>query len=172
MSDEDDLFGKAMRGVRRIETKPRRVAGRSKGSVPLTHRDRPEGIVAETAPRHRPESAEEPWVLKASGVSDASLRQLAGGRPGINAECDLHGMTRDEMYRTLSMLMEQAIDNGWRVLCLVHGRGLHSQEGRPVLKLAVYEWLRDGPYAGWVLGVVPKAGTGGGSALVLLRRRR
>ena len=124
------------------------------------------------APAYRPEGGDEPWILKADGVSAERLRQLAAGRPAIDAETDLHGMTREDMYRVLSGVLEEALDNRRRVLCVVHGRGLHSEDGRPVLKEAVYAWLRDGPYAGWVLAVIPRPGTGGGSALVLLRRRR
>jgi len=172
MSDEDDLFGKAMQHVRRIESEPRRVPEKPKPTArPASYRHH--GLpAAEPAPTHRPKRSDEPWILKADGVSAERLRQLGAGRPPIDAETDLHGMTREAMYRTLSCVMEQALERDWRVLSLVHGRGLHSEDGRPVLKEAVYGWLRDGPYAGWVLAVIPKPGTGGGSALALLRRRR
>lgn len=172
MSDEDDLFGKAMRDVRRIQTESRRVVETKK---PCVRRDVHAGRVlplAQAAPMHRPGVGEEPWILKADGVSAGRLRQLAAGRPPADAETDLHGMTREEMYRALSGVLEHALHSGYRVLCLVHGRGLHSDDARPVLKEAVYAWLRDGPYAGWVLAVIPRPGTGGGSALLLLRRRR
>jgi DNA-nicking Smr family endonuclease len=172
MSGDEDLFGKAMQDVRRIETEPRRVVEKSK---PRFRQDVHTGQVqsaAYSAPAHRPVKSAEPWTLKADGVSAERLRQLGAGRPAIDAETDLHGMTREGMYGALSQLMEQALESGWRVLSLVHGRGLHSEDGRAILKDAVYEWLRDGPYAGWVLAAIPKPGTGGGSALVLLRRRR
>ena len=173
MSDEDDLFGKAMQHVRRIESEPRRVAEKRKPKPgPAVVRTGTVQPAAQSAPAHRPESSGEPWLLKADGVSAERLRQLSSGRPPVDAETDLHGMTREEMYRSLSYVMEQALERGWRVLSLVHGRGLHSEDGRPVLKEAVYAWLRDGPYAGWVLAAIPKPGTGGGSALILLRRRR
>lgn len=172
MTDEDDLFGKAMQDVRRIVTEPRRVAEKAKAQLRQVVRAGRVESVADFAPPHRPERSDDPWILKADGVSSERLRQLAAGRPAVDAETDLHGMTREEMYRALACVMEQALEGGWRVLSLVHGRGLHSEDGRPVLKEAVYGWLRDGPHAGWVLAVVPKPGTGGGSALVLLRRRR
>jgi len=172
MSDEEDLFGKAMQHVKRIETKPRRVAEKPKVKPRQAVRTGRIETAANQAPAYRPESGDVPWSLKADGVSAERLRQLSSGRPPIDAETDLHGMTREEMYRALSYVMEQALERGWRVLSLVHGRGLHSEDGKPVLKEAVYAWLRDGPYAGWVLATIPKPGTGGGSALVLLRRRR
>jgi len=171
MSDEDDLFGKAMQDVRRIETEPRRVV-KIESRAPRSQRSRTAIPVFPEAPPHRPDSVDEPWILKADGVSAERLKQLAAGRPGIDAETDLHGMTREEMYRALSAVLEHALDSGYRVLSVVHGRGLHSEDGRAVLKEAVYAWLRDGPYAGWVLAVIPRPATGGGSALILLRRRR
>ena len=172
MGDEDDIFGKAMQDVRRIETEPRRIAEKPKAQRREVVRTGRIESAADFAPAHRPERSEEPWILKADGVSSERLRQLGVGRPAVDAETDLHGMTREEMYRALAFVMEKALDKGWRVLSLVHGRGLHSEDGRPVLKEAVYGWLRDGPYAGWVLAAIAKPGTGGGSALVLLRRRR
>jgi len=172
MGGDEDLFGKAMQDVRRIEVEPRRVAEKPKSQSRQHVRIGSVQTAALSAPAHRPESSAEPWTLKADGVSAERLRQLGAGRPAIDVETDLHGMTREGMYRALSQLMEQALESGWRVLSLVHGRGLHSEDGRPILKDAVYEWLRDGPYAGWVLAAIPKPGTGGGSALVLLRRRR
>jgi len=171
MSD-DDFFGKAMQGVRRIETEPRHVKVSPAAHAQPPSRSAPGKAAADAAPAHRPQRSDEPWILKADGISAERLRQLAAGRPPIDAETDLHGMTREEMYRALSDGMAQALDSGWRVLCLVHGRGLHSKHGRPVLKQAVYDWLREGPYAGRVLAAMPRPGTGGGSALVLLRRRR
>jgi len=172
MSDEEDIFGKAMQDVHRIDTGSRRIVEKKKPRVRKdVHAVRalPAG---DAAPMHRPDSGDEPWILKADGVSAERLRQLAAGRLPVDAETDLHGMTRESMYHALSAVLEHALDNGYRVLCVVHGRGLHSEDGRAVLKQAVYAWLRDGPYAGWVLAVIPRPGTGGGSALVLLRRRR
>ncbi len=172
MNDDDELFSKAMRDVRRIDPPARRVTTRPGSEISLQPRKRSAKFAAEQAPAQQPQPGGDPWVLKVDGVAASSIRQLATGNPPVDREVDLHGMTRDEMYRVLSRLLEEALDRNWRVLCLVHGRGLHSEDGKPVLKKAVYDWLRDGPYAGWVLTVIPKPGTGGGSALVLLRRRR
>jgi len=90
----------------------------------------------------------------------------------VDFELDLHGMSREQAYAALTRCMDDALARSWRVLCLVHGRGMHSGDRKPVLKKAVYGWLKEGPYAGCVLAVVPRPGTAGGSCLVLLRRRR
>lgn len=118
-----------------------------------------------------PEEGEEPWILKTSGVSREKLKALGTGKPPIDMETDLHGMNREQALGGLEKMMQIALTERYRVLCIVHGRGLHSQ-GKPVLKEAVYEWLRAGPYAGHILAAIPKPYTGGGSALILLRRQR
>jgi len=170
MPDDDDLFGHAMRDVRRLQSKSRRQANKPPPQIhrPIKAEDSPsvglEGV--------RPEKSAEPWVLKADGISQERLRQLANGRPPVDREVDLHGMTREEAFTALGHCIQQALAGHNRVLCLVHGRGLHSQDGRPVLRESVYRWLAEGPFAGHVLAAIPKPGTRGGSCLVLLRRKR
>jgi len=170
MSRDNDLFGKAMHGVRKLETKPRRHASKPRPRIHTSVDEKP--YLSGGMEGSRPEKSTEPWVMKADGVSQERLRQLANGRPPVDMEVDLHGKTREEAFAALEHCMQQALMEHSRVLCLVHGRGLHSQEGRPVLKEAVYRWLVEGPFASYVLGVIPKPGTRGGSCLVLIRRQR
>lgn len=170
MPDDDDLFGKAMHGVRKLETESRRHA--NKPRIPMRKAGEENYHAFPVVEGNGPALSTEPWTLIADGVSQERLRQLANGRPPVDVEVDLHGMTREEAFGTLDHSMQQALTEQYRVLCLVHGRGLHSQDGRPVLKEAVYRWLAEGPFASHVLGVISKPGTRGGSCLVLLRRKR
>jgi DNA-nicking Smr family endonuclease len=164
---EDDLFAKAMRGVR-----PARKNARIRPATPSPTRlvDTPleKTPIMPTASTHAPQTVDAPWTLCASGVSRERLRRLAG--PPAEREIDLHGYTREEALRTLETAVMNALAQGQRTLCIVHGRGLHSQ-GRPVLRQAVFQWLRDGPYSGFVLAAVPLVGSGGGASMVLLRRK-
>jgi DNA-nicking Smr family endonuclease len=164
---DDDIFAEAMRGVRparkpapRVQPQspppPARPAARG-GQAPLGN-----------APAHVPEALEQPWMLCASGVSRERLRRLAAA--SAEREIDLHGHTRDEALQALESALGAAVAGGVRTLCIVHGRGLHSQ-GRPVLKQAVFQWLREGPCAGFVLAAVPRNDSGGGASMVLLRRK-
>jgi len=169
---EDDLFDRAMRKVRPLNRRDKVIPAKS--TAPVSRKDaRHAGRAARQT--HMSASAamlqaSGPGVLQADGVSRERLKRLAAGRPPAGVTLDLHGMTREEALQALHQCLCDALAGGERVLCLVHGRGLHSR-GRPVLKEAVYHWLREGPYAGHVLAVVPKPGTGGGSCLVLLRRK-
>ena len=117
-----------------------------------------------------PLQTEEPWVLRADGISRERLRRFAAGRPPIEQTQDLHGVTRNEALGLLDELFHRAIHDQLRAVCIIHGRGLHS-ESKPVLKEAVYQWLRHGPFAHTVLAAIPQPGSGGGACLVLLRRR-
>ncbi len=171
MQDEKDLFTHAMTGVRRVEAEPRHPEKKKRSAL---RRELAAGYHAGVPPKSfpGPEKAPEPWVLKADGISQERLRLLAGGRPSVDMDIDLHGMTREQAFAKLSDCIQQALREKYRVLSLVHGRGLHSKDGRPVLKEAVYHWLAEGPCAGHVLAVIPRPGSGGGSCLVLLRRQR
>jgi DNA-nicking Smr family endonuclease len=164
---EDDLFAKAMRGVR-----PVRKTTRIRPSSPAPAAKPPSGPVhkapAPPVSDHAPVAGEAPWTLCASGVSRERLRRLAG--EPVECEIDLHGHTRDGALRALETAIMAALADGRRTLCIVHGRGLHSQ-GRPVLKQAVFQWLREGPCAGCVLAAVPRIGSGGGASTILLRRQ-
>jgi len=169
-ADDNDLFRQAMRGIQRldIETRASPPEQRSKTGRPrLKNR-------ANRLPAHQTEfsGADEPWLLKANGLSHEQLRRLSSGRMPPDFELDLHGRTRDEACQSLMDCFAMAVVKGWRVLSIIHGRGLHSSEGRSVLKKATYDWLRNGPCSGMVLAAVPKRGSGGGSCLVLLRRSR
>ena len=170
--DDEDLFAKAMSVVRPL-SKPDKVAIErpkpKRRHVQKRHLPLHDITSSQTADELKSDS--DSWTLKASGVSQEKLKQLGAGRPPIDIETDLHGMTRDEACATLEKLFEIALTENARVLCIVHGRGLHSQ-GKPVLKETVYQWLRSGPYTSRILATIPKPYTGGGSCLVLLRRAR
>jgi len=179
--DDEDLFAQAMSKVRPIST-PEKVSIKKKP----THRRQAQRIVehvaaitpapdaGNAAPESivspiNPASPDEPWTLVASGISRERLKRLAAGQPAVESTFDLHGITREAALNQLDSGFQKALAYGQRVICIIHGRGLHSG-GRPVLKQATYQWLKDGPFAGQVLAVIPQPGSGGGACLVLLRK--
>lgn len=168
MSSEEDLFAKAMGKVRPIaaDAKVARKQPRPSPAPVRSRQARP--IPCATAPAIH--SGDEPWILVANGISRERLRKFAAGNPAVERTVDLHGMNRDEAIATLAQQLGNALERGSRALCIIHGRGLHSQ-GRPVLRDAVYRWLKEGPLTHALLAVVPQPGSGGGACLVLLRRQ-
>lgn len=168
---DDQLFAEAMGKVKRItpanKVMPEKMKPKPEAAA-FVQRAQP--VMPSKIVPSSPRQAEDPWVLRADGVSRERLRSLASGRPPVERTLDLHGATRNETLKLLEEWFGHAIGQQLRVLCIIHGRGLHSSEGKAVLKEAVYQWLRSGPFAHAVLAVIPQPGSGGGACLVLLRR--
>jgi len=170
--DEDELFAQAMGKVKPIPSSDKLNPQQSPRRPTLlpSHRPRPfhpEQINSGSNPA--PEPTEDPWILRADGVSREKLKRLASATSVAGLTFDLHGLNRDEALNRLEEGFRHAQAENIRLLSVIHGRGLHSQ-GEPVLKEAVYRWLREGAIARRVLAVVPQSGSGGGACLVLLRR--
>ena len=171
--DERSLFAEAMGKVQPLTPGDKVVSGKAK---PLKLAQKATVIRSRANTMAQPSAAlsvqptQDPWVFVSDGISRERLKRLGAGRPPIERTFDLHGMTRDEALAMLEQGFDQAISAGVRVICIIHGRGLHSQ-GRAVLKEAVYHWLRQGSLAHRVLAVIPQPGSGGGACLLLLRRK-
>ncbi len=171
-NDNQDLFAEAMGKVKplqnsdKIHTEKNKAKAKQRlNTIQRTQQLPPSRAhVSRTAQARR----DEPGSLIADGISRETIKRLAAGRPAIGVSFDLHGMTRDAAIDLLHDGLQQAIAEGIRALCIVHGRGLHSQ-GKPVLKQAVYHYLSEGPLAHMVLAVIPQPNSGGGACLILLR---
>ncbi len=167
---DDKLFAEAMGKVRRIcpvnKVTPERVKPKPSSAISA---QRAQPLTLSKTIMSEPRQSEEPWVLRADGISRDRLRNLASGRPPVEQTRDLHGTTRNQALELLEEWFGHALASQLRVLCIIHGRGLHS-EGKAVLKEAVYQWLQSGPFMHSVLAVIPQPGSGGGACLVLLRR--
>jgi len=174
--DEDDkqnLFAEAMGKVKPLQNSDKVHIEKTKPITPrniTTERSIQLLDVPKTTAQRPQAGQDDPWLFIANGVSKDTLKRLAAGRPAIDLSFDLHGITRDAALTLMQNGIAQALQEGMRVLSVVHGRGLHSQ-GKPILKQAVYHWLSEGPLAHMVLAVIPQPNSGGGACLVLLRRQ-
>lgn len=118
---------------------------------------------------HVPEVApEEHLFFTRSGLQHRLLRQLKRGELRPEAQLDLHGHTIAEAASLLSTFLDEAQTAGLRCICIVHGKGHRSTEGRPVLKTQINQWLRDTPAVLAFSSAQPKDG-GMGALYVLLR---
>jgi len=120
------------------------------------------------------------WVKKMSD-EDLFTQAMAGVRP-IKPDAkpkksiatniakvpplDMHTPKQARSPKHMSSPQE---DGAW-VLRVIHGRGLHSPDGRSIIKQAVYDYLRCGSLSGYVLAVIPCPKSAGGACLILLRR--
>jgi DNA-nicking Smr family endonuclease len=104
------------------------------------------------------------------GAQPRLLRELAK-RPRANQTLDLHGMTQREARDAVVAFVRKAHKDGLDVLCVVHGKGHHSEGGQGVLRDAVVEALTETAAALRVLGFVtaPEALGGSGALLVELK---
>ncbi len=100
----------------------------------------------------------------------ATLRKLRRGQFAIQSTLDVHGLRRDEAHRATQSFLATAQLRQWRCVKIIHGKGLHSPRGLPVLKHRVEISLRQNEDVLAYCSAPTWAG-GHGATLVLLRRR-
>ncbi len=111
------------------------------------------------------EGGDELAFLRA-GLPRTVLRDLRRGRWVMQAELDLHGLSRDQARQALSEFLAECLARGHRCLRIVHGKGLRSPGREPVLKELVRHWLA---YRQEVLAYCQaRAADGGGGAVAVL----
>ena len=102
------------------------------------------------------------------GLPRRILTDLRRGRWVVQAELDLHGLTRDEARSALGHFLHDALENGYRCVRLIHGKG-HGSPGRePVLKHLSRGWLMQREEILAFCQARPHDG-GEGALLILLR---
>jgi DNA-nicking Smr family endonuclease len=109
-----------------------------------------------------------------AGIDPRLVTRLRRGEFATQAHIDLHGMTQSAAREALTSFILGSVRNGLRSVLVVHGRGLRSPGGHPVLKHAAAHWLSHGTIGGHVLAFTtarPSDG-GAGATYVLLRRDR
>ena len=97
------------------------------------------------------------------------LKDLRRGKYSIQNELDLHGLTANEARAMLREFMTDVLLDGHRCVRIVHGKGLRSGPGGPVLKVKLNKWL---PQWEQVLAftTAPARDGGSGAMYVLLAR--
>jgi DNA-nicking Smr family endonuclease len=108
------------------------------------------------------------WSFMRPGISRQPLRRLRRGYWGIEAQLDLHGLTRDEARVELVHFLDASVRHGFRCIRIIHGKGHSSRDGEPVLKARVGGWLSQRAEVLAFCQARPEDG-GGGAVLVLLK---
>jgi len=76
------------------------------------------------------------------GIQKQVFRKLKRGQYSIEAELDLHGLTREEAQQHLNQFIVEIRDRGIRCVRIIHGKGYGSSNQGPVIKPLVNQWLR------------------------------
>lgn len=75
-------------------------------------------------------------------LSGNRLRQIKRGIVTVDAQLDLHGLTKDEAILELPRFLRSAQMRHEKAALIITGKGINSKE-KPVLQQAVAGWLRD-----------------------------
>ena len=99
------------------------------------------------------------------------IPDLRSGQFAVQAHLDLHGLTLERARGIVDLFVRESVNAGYSCVRIVHGRGRHSEEGRPLLKENVERWLRHRRLARSVIAYTSarEVDGGGGAVYVLLR---
>lgn len=103
-------------------------------------------------------------------LGDKQLRKLKKGLFAIQAELDLHGQTREQALESLQYFIAESLSRHYSCVRVIHGRGLGSSGGVPVLKALTNSWLRKQNVVLAFCSARPQHG-GTGAVYILLKRR-
>ena len=105
----------------------------------------------------------------AHGVDRREIRKLKRGEYIVRDRRDLHGMTGADALASVERFIENSRYAGHQCVCIIHGRGLHSEGNPPILKPRVREYFRSHRS---VLAYTdaPVSDGGSGAVYVLLRK--
>ncbi len=81
-------------------------------------------------------------MFRRPSLPSAQFRMLRRGRYSVEGEVDLHGLTANEAHDLLAQYLTEAGHEGMRCVRVIHGKGLRSGPGGPVIKKQVGRWLR------------------------------
>ena len=176
-SDKDrDAFAKAMQGVKPLQQVERAVTAKRPQAKAHNSRAARAALLVESL--HGPgdgtpdsiEQLGEEIAFRRPGLAEKTFRKLRRGRFSIEAEADLHGLTVNQAKQLLRDFICESAQRGLGCIRVIHGKGLGSGPGGPVLKGNVQRWLMQ-----WdeVLAfVTARARDGGSGAVYVLLRRR
>ena len=104
----------------------------------------------------------------ANGIQQSVIKKLRSGYFGIDAEIDLHGLSRHVAKQQLLHFLHTCVEEGCRCVHIVHGKGYRSPDNISILKNDLNHWLRQHQDVQAFCSAKPNEG-GTGALFVLLR---
>jgi DNA-nicking Smr family endonuclease len=108
-------------------------------------------------------------AFAAPGVDRRAIGKLKRGEYAAEDRCDLHRMTAADACASVKRFIESSRHRRHRCVCIVHGRGLHSEGNVSVLRGRVREYLRSHRSV-LAYADAPRSDGGAGAVYVLLRK--
>lgn len=143
--DDSDLFRQHVGPVKRVRTD--KVEHRSEKPTPAARfRRQDEAAVlrdslAGDLDPHELETGDE-LTFRRPGLRPNDFRRLRRGQFSVRSEIDLHGLNASDAHTALADFVSEAAARGWRCVRVIHGKGLRSGPGGPVIKRRIGRWLR------------------------------
>ncbi|MFZ5586763.1 MAG: Smr/MutS family protein [Thermodesulfobacteriota bacterium] len=106
------------------------------------------------------------------GVGPELLERLARGDFPVQDYLDLHGFSLEEAFPAVEEFLVRSLARGLRHVLIVHGRGLSSPGGTPVLKTALTQWLGQKRLQKRVLAFCTALARDGGAGAVYVLLRK
>jgi DNA-nicking Smr family endonuclease len=75
-------------------------------------------------------------------IRPADFKRLRRGQFSVGSEIDLHGLTSAQAHAALSEFIVEASSRRLGCVRVIHGKGLRSGPGGPVIKKRIGRWLR------------------------------
>jgi len=170
--EDDDLFRKAMRDVKRLQA-PERVVEAPKPPPEARFRRADEQAVLQESLSVTEDAAAllgtgEEIGFRRPQVPEGVLLKLRRGQFAVNAEVDLHGLNASQAKHALRDFIVEAVGRRWRCVRVIHGKGRRSGPRGPVLKTIVFHWLQRSNHV-LAFGSARPVDGGSGAVYVLLR---
>lgn len=102
------------------------------------------------------------------GMQKNVIKKLRKGYYGLDADLDLHGLTSRDAQQQLLHFLHHCVEDGYRCVLIIHGKGYNSPDNQPILKNDINLWLRQHKDVLAFCSAPPKTG-GAGALFVLLR---
>ncbi|CAM5197473.1 Endonuclease MutS2 [Castellaniella defragrans] len=173
------LFQQAMRFVQPLAHHGGRARSPHREPEALLHMrrahaqgaDAPQERPTPRSHRRAPTAAADPEAQEflQPGCGPDLLRGLRRGKWLPEAILDLHGSSEEQAHDRLDRFVSTCVEHGIRCVRIVHGKGIGSRHGSPILKSAVRIHLgRLLAVQAWVQCAEPDGGAGAVTALLRL----
>lgn len=169
-AEEIALFRAAVKGVKRIkfDTVPLKSKTVSRRKIGRSEKPPREEYPFSDHLQQTVDATEKLFFARPS-IAPKTLRALRRGSLTIETGLDLHGMNVDQARDALNDFLHHCVQQGFRCVHIIHGKGRLFNNEPPVLKNQVNNWLQQCPDVLAFSSAMPCDG-GAGAVYVLLKR--